>query len=214
MKFIDEKGKLFGKLNVIDALVLLVVIFAAALVGLKVWQNHQAQLEQERLAQEEKENQEENWLVYTVKVTGLDTAIYDVATHFIDRENGVIDQMLTSAGLQDGYIVDVEAMPHVTYVACPDGTVKTVESSGKDKRVDLLFTCVANVENFETNRLSSQEIRAGIPHILKTAHLELRESEVISVIWLEDAAELSEFVDVEALNAIREEFLSEDEEDE
>lgn len=213
MKLIDEKGKLFGKLNIIDALVLLVVVLAVALVGFKVWQNHQEELEQERLKQEAVETEEENWLIYTVKLTEVDPAIYEVVERFVDHDNAVIDQMLTAAGLQDGYVVDVEATPHVTYVECEDGTVKRVESSGEDDRLDLVFTCVANVVDFEFNRLSAQEIRAGISHIVKTAHFELQGGKVLSVVWLEDKSELAEVVDLDALNAIREEFLKEEEEE-
>ena len=35
MKVVDEKGKIFGKLNIIDLLVILLLIAAVALVGYK-----------------------------------------------------------------------------------------------------------------------------------------------------------------------------------
>ena len=39
MKFIDEKGRLFGKLNLIDLLVVLVIIAGVAAVGMKFFGN-------------------------------------------------------------------------------------------------------------------------------------------------------------------------------
>ena len=36
MKLVDERGKLFGKLNIIDLLVILLLIVAVALIGWKV----------------------------------------------------------------------------------------------------------------------------------------------------------------------------------
>lgn len=210
MKLIDEKGKLFGKLNIIDALVLLVVILAVVLVGLKVWQNRQEQAEQQRLEAEQAANQGEHWLIYTVKVEAVEGASAETVKQFVGTDQDVIDQMLTSAGLQDGYVVGVEVTPHVTYVECEDGTVKRVESSGEDERKDLLFTCVANVEDFEMNRLSAQEIRVGIPHILKTVHFEFRDGEVVTVEWVKDIEKLGKVVDLEALYALREALLAEE----
>ena len=36
MKLIDEKGRLFGKINIVDLLVILVIIVAAVVLGLVV----------------------------------------------------------------------------------------------------------------------------------------------------------------------------------
>ncbi|MEG0754956.1 MAG: DUF4330 domain-containing protein, partial [Oscillospiraceae bacterium] len=42
MKVVDEKGKLFGKINIIDLLVIILVIAGLALVGWKVIGNRGA----------------------------------------------------------------------------------------------------------------------------------------------------------------------------
>lgn len=202
MKLIDEKGKLFGKLNIIDALVLLVVVLAVALVGLKAWQNHQAQLEQQEA--EENKVEEEHWVYYTVKVTEVDPEVYEVVERFVDAESGKMDQMVSSDGLEDGFVIGVTAAPHVTYVECSDGTVKRVESSGEDGRLDLTFTAVANVKDFIKNRMGGQEIRANIPYILKTTHFEFRDSVILSVDWMESREALGSILDLDEMQALRE----------
>lgn len=205
MKWIDEKGRLFGKLNIIDAIVLLVVIFAVALVGMKVVKNHQAQKEQQA-QQEQQSNEEEKeyWVIFTAKTTEIEPEVYEVVKRFVDAGNDKMDQMFTSDGLIDAYVIDVKAVPHVTYVECADGSVKAVESSGEDARLDLYFTAVANVRNFEINRIGGQEIRANIPYILKSTHFEFRDSVIQSVEWLESREDLSEVLNLDVLQAIRE----------
>lgn len=203
MKLIDEKGRLFGKLNIIDALVLVIMVLAVALVGYKVWTNHQVQSQQAL----ENGSQEENWLIYTVKIEEVDAVTYEAVKRYVDKNSGLIDQMFTGVTMQDGYVVDVTGNPHVTYVECEDGTVKRVESSGEDDRVDMVFTCVANVKDTQNNNLGGQEIRTGIPYIMKTPHFEFRTGEVTSVIWLENREELAQYIDLDALNTIRGAFL-------
>lgn len=34
---IDEKGRLFGKINIVDLIVILVIVIAAVVVGMKFW---------------------------------------------------------------------------------------------------------------------------------------------------------------------------------
>ena len=115
-----------------------------------------------------------------------------------------MDQMLSGEGLEDGFVIDVTAVPHVTYVECEDGTVKRVESSGEDERLDLTFTVVANVKNFVKNRIGGQEIRANIPYILKTTHFEFRDSVILSVEWLESRDALSSVLNLDVLQTLRE----------
>ncbi len=174
MKFIDEKGRLFGKLSIIDLLVLLLIIVAAVFVGTRLASRNEGGTVVNSTR-----------LEYTVLATEVDPATYEVVRRYVDGEAGLKDQMMTGSTLCDGYVLDVTATPHVTYVECADGTVKRVESSGEDTRLDLLFTCVANVSSPLTNSLGSQEIRAGIPHILKTTHFEFQTAQIISVDWLE-----------------------------
>ena len=175
MKFIDEKGRLFGRLSIIDLLVLILIIGAAVFVGTKL---------ANRGGGTTVDNSTR--LEFTVLSTEVDPATYEVVKRYVDGAAGLRDQLMTGSTLCDGYVIDVVATPHVTYVECSDGTVKRVESSGDDTRLDLLFTCVANVSSPLTNSLGSQEIRAGIPHIIKTTHFEFQDSKVLSVEWLED----------------------------
>jgi hypothetical protein len=111
---------------------------------------------------------------------------FDTVTQFVNKELGLRDQMMTGDELVSGYVVDAVASPHITYVSADDGTVKAVESSGNDRRLDVVFTCIATVYDPVTHKLGTQHIRAGIPHVLKSTHFEFQGSQVLSVKWLEE----------------------------
>lgn len=177
MKIIDDKGKLFGKLNIIDLLVLVLVAAVALFIGARFLNTDEATVAAGRPA----------YLEFTVLSTEVLPETYETVKQFVDAENGLKDQLMASDALLPGYVVDVVATPHVTYVECADGSVKYTESSGEDRRLDLLFTCVATTVDSVSNEVGTQDIRAGIPHIVKTTHFEFQNSQIISVKWLDKA---------------------------
>ena len=173
MKLMDEKGRLFGKLSIIDLLVLLIVIVAAVFLVSKLTSSSGGITSSDDPVTK----------VYTVKVTEVDPATYEVVQAFVDKESGKKDQLLTGSSLANGYVTDCVATPHVTYVETADGQVIPVESSGEDTRLDLIFTLEATITNTVTNAVGSQEVRAGMPQVVKTAHFELQNGTVLSVEW-------------------------------
>ena len=178
MKIIDEKGKLFGKLNIIDLLVLVLVAAVALFLGARfLGGGDEASVAASRPA----------YLEYTVLATEVLPETYETVKQFVDGKKGLKDQLMASDALLPGYAVDVVATPHVSYVECADGSVKVVESAGEDRRLDLLFTCVAITVDSVSNEVGTQDIRAGIPHIMKTTHFEFQGSQIISVKWLDEA---------------------------
>lgn len=170
MKIINEKGKLFGKINIIDFLLILFVIVVAVFAVVK-------------LSGGMGSSAEPATVIYTVRVEEVDPATYEVVKEFVDKETGKKDQLLTGTSLASGYVVDCVATPHVTYVETDDGRVVPVESSGMDTRLDLVFTLEANITDTLTNTVGTQEVRAGMPHIVKTAHFELQEGIILSASW-------------------------------
>lgn len=157
----DEKGRLFGKLNIIDLLVILLVIAAAVLF---IWRRAQP---------EPVEVQHE--LTYQVKVTRLTPELYEAVRQYVDPEQGLTDQMFSTDSnnkLLNAYVVDCEVSPHVEYVSTSDGQVKVVESSGDDKRMDAIFTLHAWVTDTMSNQVGTQQIRVGTTHYIKTTHFE------------------------------------------
>lgn len=173
MKLIDEKGRLFGKLSIIDLLVLIIIVAAALFLGTKLASRGGGITS----------SGEPVTMVYTVKVTEVDPATYEVVQAFVDRETGKKDQLLTGSALASGYVTDCVASPHVTYVETADGQVVPVESTGEDTRLDLTFTLEATITNTVTNAVGSQEVRAGMPQVVKTAHFELQNGTVLGVEW-------------------------------
>lgn len=162
VKIIDEKGRLFGKLNLIDLLVILLVIAAAVLFFLRRTQPEVQEVQYE--------------LAYQVLVTRVSPEIYEAVTQYVDPEQDLTDQMFSTDSnnkLLNSYVVDSTASPHVEYVTTSDGQVKRVESSGDDQRLDVLFTLHAWVTDPMSNQVGTQQIRVGATHYIKTTHFEL-----------------------------------------
>lgn len=159
----DEKGRLFGKLNIIDLLVILLVIAVAVLFVVRRGQS----------GDEEQGTGFE--LTYQVLASRLTPELYDSISQYVDASQGLEDQMFSSDSnnkLLDAYVVDCTARPHVEYVVNSDGELKRAVSSGDDQRVDVLFTIRAWVTDPITNKVGVQQVRVGADHYIKTTHFE------------------------------------------
>lgn len=163
MKVIDEKGRLFGKVNVVDLLVLIVIIAAAAVLAVKL-------LGDKAAAEPPKT------LVYTARAMGVKQETYENICQFVNKDAGLKDQLLTGDKLLNGYIVDVSASPHT---AMPTDTV------GGDT-LDLLFTIEVTVTDSVTNAVGTQEIRVGKSHVIKSRHIELDKGQIMTCQWYDE----------------------------
>lgn len=161
MKIMDEKGRLFGKLNIIDLLVILLVIAAAVLFFLRKTQPAPVETQFE--------------VVYQVRALRIEPEIYEQFKQFVDPQQGLKDQMFSSDSnnkLLNAYVEDCTASPHVEYLATSDGQVKRAESSDDDDRLDVVFTIRAWVTDPVSNQVGTQQIRVGAGHYVKTTHFE------------------------------------------
>lgn len=170
MKIIDEKGKLFGKLNIVDLLVILLVIAAAVFLVLRQERNSEAG-----------GGGGSATMTYQVLVKGVDPAYYDSVHQFVDPEEGKRDQLLSNNAPINAYLVDCTATPHVEYINTDDGRVSRVQGE-EDERLDLLFTVEAQVDDLVTNTVGTQQVRVGASHVLKTIHCEFN-TYVVSANW-------------------------------
>ena len=155
MKIIDEKGRLFKLINVIDLLVVLAVI---AVVGGIAWKLFAPSV-QDAIAPQVK-------MVTVMRLRG--------ATPFLVaelEENSQVGKKLVAGNdYTDAVITDVEFVPYDTQVTCDDGTIVT--SRDPDKR-DVLFTIEATVaQDTATPKVANQEVRAGRTFTLKTQDFE------------------------------------------
>lgn len=171
MKIIDEKGKLFGKLNIIDLLVVLLAIAVAAVLVAKRSGGDGGDPGGAPVT-----------LTYQTLIKGVDPRYYDSVRQFVDPAEGKKDQLLSNSSLLNGFVVDCQATPHVEYINTDDGQVKRAQSE-EDDRVDLLFTIEVQVDDGTTNTVGSQQVRVGSSHIVKTAHFEFSGTYVISADW-------------------------------
>lgn len=170
MKLIDEKGKLFGKLNIIDLLVIVVVIAALAFAALRLRGGN------DPVASTTK-------LTYTTMVTGITDDTYQEVLRHIEA-NGGKDQLMADGALVDGFVTAVSAQPHVNFATAASGeVVRSVEDPDNGGRWDLIFTVEANVVNPTTNKVGTQEVRVGKNHILKTVHFEFPYSTIMTCDW-------------------------------
>lgn len=170
MKLIDEKGKLFGKLNIIDLLVIVVVIAALAFAALRLRGGNDPISSTTRLT-------------YTAMVSGVDDELYQEVQRQLEN-NGGRDQLMADGALVDGYVTGVTAAPHVNFSANSDGVMTpSVEDPENGGRWDLTFTVEANVVNPTTSKVGTQEVRVGKTHILKTSHIEFSYSTIMTCDW-------------------------------
>lgn len=172
MKIIDEKGKLFGKLNLIDLLVVLVLIAALIFLTLRFVKRDSA---------DPATSTSSSKLTYTVMVPGVSSQLYEELQRQLTAADNR-DQLMASGEMLDAYIVDLVAAPHVNYMTNSDGIVITSVEQGDNARYDLTFTVEANVSDPTVNTVGTQEIRVGKGHILKTTHIELN-STIITCDW-------------------------------
>ena len=143
MSMIDKKGKIFGKLNIIDLIAILLIVAVLALIGYKLLVRSPGGLAGEGQA-----------VVYTVEVKGVEPEVYE----FIQKQ--LPSQLMAANELLDASVTDVTATPveHDTYAMMWNANLG----------VETLTQVDAGTYN-----LGTQEIRVGKSHIGKTATFEL-----------------------------------------
>lgn len=173
MKIIDDKGRLFGRLNIIDLLAILLILAVGALLAARLLGGRS-----------DSGGGQTAYMTYMVRVEEVSPEMYETVRAFVDPAAGKRDQLMASEVMLDGYVVDCQAAPHVTYVESDDGQVRAVESSGEDARLDLTFRIEALVTDTVTNKVGTQEVRVGVNHIVKTVHFEFPRGTVTGAEWV------------------------------
>ena len=164
---LDEKGRLFGKINIIDLLVLLLVIVIAVVVGIKLMGGGGLLGGDTQGAT----------ITYTVKVSGVDPTVYDN----IKGYKG--DALMASGAVIAGSeVVDITQAPHTASATIDTQSGALVVPVDQDL-VDVTFTIKARVPDVTTNEVGTQEVRIGKTHTVKTIHFELSDGVVMSCSW-------------------------------
>ncbi|MBR5534157.1 MAG: DUF4330 domain-containing protein [Ruminiclostridium sp.] len=170
MSIIDSKGKLFGKVNIIDLLVIIMIVAVVALLGTKLLNTSGDGL-----------GGTGQKVVYTVKVDSVEEEV----VQFIQKEleKGPC-QLVASGELQNGYVTKMDAVAaEKTYLTVRE--IPTADLTALDGAIagkyDVVFTIEATIQDSPGNKLGSQEIRAGMTHVVKTVTFGLENGIILTV---------------------------------
>ncbi len=169
---LDEKGRLFGKINIVDLLVIILVLGVAILVGVKLLGKGGVLPGAEGGKAK---------ITFTVQVNNVYPEVYDSLLPYVQQEGG--DQLMASGNLLSGYVVDVKAVPHDASTVSINSSLGALVLPMDDDLLDLTFTVEATVPNADTNELGTQEIRIGKSHTLKTTHFEFAGGLITDCQW-------------------------------
>lgn len=164
---IDEKGRLFGKINIVDLLVIIVVIILAAVLGTKLLGGDSGLAAGGAATK----------LTYTVRVDGVQPTVYEDIQKWIPG-----DRLMASGELLPGQVLAVEAQPHADVVKL-DAADGALELPLEEGLLDLTFTIEVDISNTITNEVGTQEVRIGKQHIVKTQHFELANGIIQTCEW-------------------------------
>lgn len=175
MGLVDKNGKVFGKLNIIDLLVILLLVAAVVLMAIKI------------LAKDGASNTQHTLLTYTVEVEGVDPEVYKGIQEYIPAD-GSGDKLMANGEMLDAWVVGVASAPHDDGLTMTDINGNKLTFPVNDESLDLTFTIKANVVNNVTNEVGTQEVRIGKTHIVKTIHFELINGTITTCLWETPAA--------------------------
>ena len=161
----DEKGRLFGKINIVDLLVILVIIVAAVVKFLGG--NNNAI------------NPKTYKVTYTVLVENVEPEVYE------NIQEHIPSTLMASGELLNGQVTGVTAVEHEQRARLSDTGNALVLPIG-DGKLDLTFTIECNVVNVITTEIGTQEVRIGKTHIVKTDKFELANGTILSCVWEEN----------------------------
>ena len=171
MKIVDEKGKLFGKINLIDLLALIITAAAVIFLAVRFLGGSGGDVINGATK-----------LTYTAQVQAVDQPTYNEVLRQMELAGGK-DQLMANGELLNAYVTKVEAVPHVSYNTDAAGNTVRSEENYDGGRWDLTFTVEANVADPVTSKLGTQEVRVGKSHILKTTHFEFTYGSVLTCDW-------------------------------
>jgi len=166
MRIIDEKGRIFGRLNIIDLVVIVLVIAIVAVLGMKLINRGSSGVTSTTK------------LTYTVKVTAVEPEVYKSVLENIPG------QLMASGDMLSGTVVAVESSPAINGASL-NTSGGALDITLREDLLDLVFTIEANVTNTVLNEVGTQEVRIGKSHIVKTTKFEMPSGVILTCQWEE-----------------------------
>ncbi len=172
MKIIDEKGKIFGKINIIDLLVLLVLIAGLVLLAVRF------------TGSKDKASPAatSGHLTYQTMCAAINEDVYEEILRQMDAGGGKV-QLMASGEMLNAYVTHVDAKPHVNLVYDDQANLHYVEEYGENRRMDITFTIDADGVDQLLKKVGTQEVRVGRTHIVKTLNFEFTNGVITSCSW-------------------------------
>ena len=96
MSMIDKKGKIFGKLNIIDLIAILLIVAVLALIGYKLLVRSPGGLAGEGQA-----------VVYTVEVKGVEPEVYEFIQKQLPSQLMAANELLDIEGIRASFVLTV-----------------------------------------------------------------------------------------------------------
>ncbi len=152
-----KDGKLFGKFNIVDLLVILLLIAAVIFLGMRVI----------RLNSDPNPAGSNSRIRYTVKFSSVDPEVYENAKAHID---GGETQLVAGESFIDGQVVEFWSEPNQLLGELGDGTYVQAQDP---YFLTVYATVEAGLTGTLNNQVVSQEIRIGRTNSLKTLSVEL-----------------------------------------
>ncbi len=155
MKIVNEKGKLFGLINVVDLIILLAIIVVAVAAVYKF----AAPTAGEIIAPKSD-------MYVTMRVRGAMDYLEDEVMKLKEGE-----RLVAGSDYIDATVVSVESVPYLLAAPTADGEYRTAEDTQK---CDLIITVKGKASpNDAILKIGTQEIRIGKGFIFKTQKVEV-----------------------------------------
>ena len=155
MKLINEKGKLFGLINIVDLLVLVAAVAVVAGVGYKLFAPKIAEVASPQVG-----------MTTVIRVRGATPFLVSE----VERNSQVGKKLVSGNAYMDATIESMTIEDYVQQVTTADGRI--VDALDSTKR-DLVFTIKTTVpKDTPAPKIGTQEVRAGRTFILKTNDFE------------------------------------------
>ena len=156
MKIINEKGKLFGVINVVDLLVLVAAVAVLAGIGYKLFAPQISEITSQPVK-----------MTTVVRVRG--------ATPFlvteVQRNDQVGKHIVSGNSFTEAVITDMKIEDYVQQIQTADGQI--VDATDPSKR-DLVFTIETTIpKGTASPSIGTQEVRAGRTFLVKTNDFEV-----------------------------------------
>ena len=157
MKLVNEKGKLFGLINIVDLFVLIAIIAVVAGVGWKILGPKVAETVSPEVT-----------MTTTFRVRGATPFLVDE----LEREGNdqVGKQLVSGNDYVAATIKSMEVTDYIQQIPTADGRISNALDPSKK---DVIFIVESKVrEGTATPKIGTQEVRAGRTFILKTNNFE------------------------------------------